>query len=331
MIDNPNVVLIGGGSGSAALYPELIRHTSNALAIVSMSDSGGSTGDISSQLGIPPVGDLRNVMMSASDNPAIRAMRMHRLGGIGHLRGHTWGNITIAACINKYGLQEGIKQAALILQVPGKVLPVTLDSHMLIMQDGKAIIRGEHTIDTHTIIDSDVDVWLEPEPHVNPEAEAAIRSADIIVVAPGSVYTSLLPALSVAGVREAMAANPCPKVLIANLVTEAHQTNGWHVVDFVASLSHHQVPLNYVLYNTQRPSERKLKNYLHEGERPVDISEDRFAEIPEVRCIGTHLIADDIEQHDQNDAIERSYIRHDAEEVRRQLWKILEQVSTMTS
>src|SRR5581483_10945144 len=155
MPKDPKVVVIGGGSGSAALYPELVQHTPNALAIVSMSDSGGSTGEISAQLGVPPVGDLRNVMLTASDNPAIRAMRMHRLGGMGSLRGHTWGNITIAACIDKYGLQEGVKQASQILQVPGRVLPVTLDSHVLIMQEGKHIIRGEHNIDTHTIDNND--------------------------------------------------------------------------------------------------------------------------------------------------------------------------------
>ena len=323
MPKDPKVVIIGGGSGSAALYPELIHHTPNALAIVSMSDSGGSTGEISAQLGVPPVGDLRNVMLTASNNPAIRAMRMHRLGGMGSLRGHTWGNITIAACVDKYGLQEGVKQATEILQVPGRVLPVTLDSHVLIMQDGRQIIRGEHNIDTYTITDSNVDVWLEPEPHINPEADQAIRYADIVVVAPGSLYTSLLPALSVAGVREAMAANPCPKVLIANLVTEAHQTNGWHVVDFVQRLEKHQVPINYVLYNTQEPPASQLKNYLREGEQTVGISKERFAEIPDVQCIAGHFIASEVEQFDKNDAVERSYIRHSAQEVRKQLWKIL--------
>lgn len=323
MSKDPTVVLIGGGSGSAALYPELIHSTSRAVAIVSMSDSGGSTGEISAQLGVPPVGDLRNVMLSASDNPAIRAMRMHRLGGMGSLRGHTWGNITIAACIDKYGLQEGVKQASQILQVPGNILPVTLDSHVLIMQDGKQIIRGEHNIDTYTITDEDVDVWLEPEPHINPEAKKAIERADIIVIAPGSLYTSLLPALSVGGVREAMAANPCPKVLIANLVTEAHQTNGWHVVDFVRSLERHQVPINYALYNTQKPPLSKLKNYWRDGEQTVDADRGRFAEIPEVRCISGHFIADEVVVKDKNDAIERSYIRHNAQEIRRQLWDIL--------
>jgi uncharacterized cofD-like protein len=322
-----NVVLIGGGSGSAALYPELIHSTPHAVAIVSMSDSGGSTGEISAQLGVPPVGDLRNVMMTASNNPAIRAMRGHRLGGMGHLRGHTWGNITIAACIDKYGLQEGVKQALQILQVPGSVLPVTLDSHVLIMQDGNEIIRGEHAIDTYTISGKSAEVWLEPQPHINPEAEQAIHAADIIVVAPGSVYTSLLPALSVGGVREAMATNPCPKVLIANLVTEAHQTNGWHVADFVKSLERHQVPINYALYNTQQPPARKLQNYLREGEQTVATEKDRFTEIPDVECIGAALIANELEQRDQNDAIERSYIRHNAQEVRRQLWKIFAEMA----
>jgi uncharacterized cofD-like protein len=323
----PNVVLIGGGSGSATLYPELIHSTPGAVAIVSMSDSGGSTGEISAQLGIPPVGDLRSVMMATSSNPAIQAMRKHRLGGEGHLRGHTWGNITIAACIEKYGLQEGVKQAIKILQVPGTVLPVTLDGHTLVMRDGDEIIYGEHAVDVHTITNKDVEVWLEPQPHINSEADQAIRHADIIVVAPGSVYTSLLPALSVAGVREAMVANPCPKVLIANLVTETHQTNGWHVVDFVKSLARHHVPITHVLYNVQRPPERKLQNYLREGEQPVTTSEDRFAEIFDVKCISAQLIANELEQQDQHDAIERSYIRHNAKEVRRQLWKILESLS----
>ncbi len=323
MSKDPSIVTIGGGSGSSALYPTLIQATKRATAIVSMSDSGGSTGEISAQLGIPPVGDLRNVMLTASSNLAIRAMRMHRLGGMGSLRGHTWGNITIAACIDKYGLQEGVHQAGIILQVPGRVLPVTLDSHVLIMQDGKEIIRGEHNIDTYTVTNKNVEVWLEPESHINPEADDAIRSADLIVVAPGSVYTSLLPALSVSGVREAMSANPCPKVLIANLVTEAHQTNDWHVVDFVHALEHHQVPITHVLYNTQAPPENKLKRYLKEGEQPVSFTEDRFAESSSIAYIPGTFVASEAAQFDQNDAIERSYIRHNAQEVQRELWKIL--------
>lgn len=319
----PRIVLIGGGSGCAALYPDLVKATPHVTAIVAMSDSGGSTGEISAQLGLPPVGDLRNVMLAASTSSIIRDLQFHRYGGQGSLRGHTWGNMTLAACVDKYGLQKGVAQAAQILQVPGTILPVTLQHNELVMQDGECIIKGEYVIDDYATRTATPRIWLEPMAHINPDARTAIAQADLIVVAPGSVYTSLLAALTAKGVARALATARAPKVLIVNLVTEMHQTDGWHVVDYVQALKRHGVAMDWALYNTAEPSEQLLERYAVRGERPVDCTVDRFAENPEVTMRGANLLDVDTAEHSPHDGIKRTVIRHGGRAVRRQLEVIL--------
>jgi uncharacterized cofD-like protein len=191
------------------------------------------------------------------------------------------------------------------------------------MHDGDETIRGEQAIDKHVVVSGQADIALEPKAKLNPEAETAIAAADLIVIGPGSVYTSLLPALSVFGMQEALAAAKAPKVLIANLVTEAHHTNGWHVVDIVHALEHHHIPLDYVIYNTQLPPRTLLASYLAEGEQMIAFTPERFKESPKVHTIGTALLADHIQERSPHDGIKRSVIRHNAAEVRAQLWSIL--------
>lgn len=321
---SPNIVLIGGGSGCATLYPEIVAHTPNATAIVSMSDSGGSTGEISNQLDILPVGDLRNVMQAASTIEEVRSLRSHRFGGSGNLKGHTWGNVTVAACIDEYGIERGVDVASKIFQVPGTILPVTLERHELAMADGDVRIYGEHNIDEYVTESPNPKVWLQPEATINPRAEKAIAEADLVVIAAGSVYTSLLAALTTRGVKEALEAARARKVLVSNLVTETHQTDAWHVADYVQALQRHDISVDAVLYNTEAPTQEMLDNYAAEGERPVDFSPERFAGISRVRAIGAALLDTTGLVRNPNDPIKRALIRHNPTAVREELWKLLD-------
>lgn len=318
-------VVIGGGGGTSMIYPELARTSQQAVAIVSMSDSGGSTGRLSRELGIPPIGDLRNCMMAASNVASVRAMQDYRYGGDGGLRGHSMGNMILAAYVERYGLAEGVRWAGELLQVQGSVLPVTLMPHDLVMQDGAARVVGEAQIDTYPVQSATPRISLEPAVPINGEADEAIRCAELIAIAPGSVYTSLLAACSVEGVCAALAASTAPKVMIANLATEAHQTDGWHVVDYVQALARHGVQVGYVLYNTGEPSEAMLKNYARESQKPVDYSPARFKELQDVMPIGADMIAHAAAVPHPYDAIRRPVMRHDPVKVRQQLEHIAAQ------
>ncbi len=323
MSSNPYVVVIGGGGGTSAIYPEIAARTENAVAILGVFDSGGSTGRLSEQLHIPPVGDFRNVMMAASTNPGVRMLQRHRFGN-GDLKGHPVGNVIVAACVAEYGLAEGLRQASVVLGVPGTILPVTLERAELVLEDGPDnIIRSEHNIDVYETQTAEPRVWLEPHVPLNPLAAEAIQQADLIVIPGGSIYTSLLAALSVDGVGAALAASPARKVLLANLATEQHQTDGWHVADYVLALKRHGIDVDIVLYNDARPTDEMLENYAAEGERPVDITSEGFARIPAVRAIGTALLAGEMAERNPNDPLKRGLMRHDPVAVANHLWAIL--------
>lgn len=319
----PRVVVIGGGSGTAAIYPEIARKTTRATAILGIFDSGGSTGKLSQELGIPAVGDIRNVMMAASENPAIREMRRHRFGEGEAFRGHPVGNLIVAACIEQYGIREGVRQAGMFLQVPGRVLPVALETAELRLQDGTRLIRGEHRIDTYHTTTATPHVSIAPAVSINPDARSAIEEADLIVIAGGSVYTSLLAVLTVAGVADALRARHGVLVQLTNLATEAHQTNGWHVANYVTLLHRYQIYPDVVLYNNERPSDEMLANYAAEGEHPVAFSPAGFKDIPDVKLIGAPLLSHAKHSTNPNDPIKRGLMRHDAQRVTNVLWGVL--------
>lgn len=333
-IHEPYITLIGGGNGTAALFPEFTEHSPYVTAIVSMSDDGGSTGRLSAELGVPPVGDLRNVMMAASRNEAVRQMRLNRLEGRtstgsnpeSAFHGQSAGNIVLAACIQELGPSQGIETAHDLWNVPGRVEPVTLEPHTLVMQDGDHILRNEHVIDEHVVQDATPHVWLDPPVPATPRTLRAIEKAEAIVFPAGSIYTSLLAAAMTSEVREALRENPAPKIMIPNILAEPHHTPGWHVVDFVSAFERHGIPVDTVLYNDQPPSNTLLAEFANEGEVPVAIQAERFRELDErIRCIGASLVDQVGVTYRPQDRVRRGRIRHDARAVREHVWQIIQQ------
>ena len=320
---NPQIVIIGGGGGCATLFPEFAAHTENATAVVSMSDDGGSTGRLSRELNVPAVGDLRNVMMAASRNAAVRDMRYNRLDGDGGLHGHSMGNIALAACIQTYGFEQGLQVAHQMWDVPGEVLPVTLEPHHLVMEDGSATVVTENEIDEYKTTSREPWLRHDPVPGLNRLVGERIRSADAIVFAAGSVYTSQLAALLVGEMREELAATSAPKILVANVVAEPHQTRDWHVADYVNTLRRHGVPLDVVLYNNVALDPSILEQYAHDGECLVDFAPERFKEIGSVQAIGADIISRVGLTFSPHDVVKRGRIRHDAAAVRRHIWGLL--------
>jgi uncharacterized cofD-like protein len=318
---SPKIALIGGGTGSFTLLTELKEFTPHITALVNMSDNGGSTGKLRDELGVLPPGDVRQCLVALSDTPEVRDLFSYRFGQ-GSLAGQSMGNIILSGLELQHGsFARAIKVASVILHIKGNVIPITLDNHNLVMHDGSKIIKGEDNVGHHTIKNKNCRIELDPKAKLNPEAAQAISEADLVVIAPGNLYASLLPALAVEGMADALANTNAKVVAVGNLVTKPGQTDGWHIVDYVKEFEKYigEGQIDAVLYNTATPSKRLLEKYAAEGEFPVGIEEDRFEEIS-ATPIGSSLVAKEIAKQDSNDqAIQRTLIRHDGYQVGRKL------------
>jgi uncharacterized cofD-like protein len=299
--------------------------TPDVTAIVSMSDDGGSTGTLRDELGVLPPGDLRHCLVALSDNPEVRNLFSYRFSA-GRFRGQSLGNIILSGLELHHGnVEDAIRIAADLLHISGTVLPVTLQKHTLVLRDGWRTVRGQGRIRSYFIKHPQPKLWLEPAATINPHAARAIKNADLVVIAPGDFYGSLLPVCSVGGVPAALRATKAKVVSVTNLVNKPGQAKGWHVVDYVQHLEQYlgDGVINTVLYNTQPITERLLSRYAAEGEYPVDIAKSRFSEISAVP-IGARLVAKELARQDPADtAIQRTLIRHDPERVVAELEKLL--------
>jgi uncharacterized cofD-like protein len=321
----PKIVVIGGGTGSFTLLSELKKLTSDITAIVSMSDDGGSTGVLRDELGVLPPGDIRQCLVALSDSSEVRELFNYRFSD-GRFEGQSLGNIILSGLeLQHDNLATAIKVVANILHIKGRVIPVTLNKHTLLLRDGADTIEGENLVGHRHIKSRDAKIELLPSAHINPEALAALARADIIVIAPGNVFGSLLPVFAVEGVAETLLETNAKLLCVTNLVTMPGQTDDWHPVDFVKEYERYigKDRIDVVLYNTAPISQELLESYAVEGEYPVNTVSDRFQEIS-ARAIGAPLVSKDIIAQDPHDtAIRRTLIRHDAKEVSRQLLRLL--------
>jgi uncharacterized cofD-like protein len=244
----PRIVAIGGGTGLSMLLRGLKEHTSNLTAIVTVADDGGSSGVLRDELGIPPVGDIRNCIAALADaEPLMSELLQYRFpaapdagtDGTG-LGGHAVGNLLIAAMTAVEGgdFEEGVRRINRILAVRGQVLPATatpLTLHAR-LADG-SILHGQSRIMRTAGIER---VWLSPD-DVRPSDDAlvAIAEADLIVLGPGSLYTSLLPSLLIPGIREALLAASAPRVFACNVATQDGETADYDLAAHVEALIAH--------------------------------------------------------------------------------------------
>jgi len=262
------IVVIGGGTGVFTVLSGLKKYPLDLAAVVSMADDGGSTGTLREEFGILPPGDIRRalVAMSHSDNRLLSDLFNYRFEQ-GGLRGHAFGNILITALERVTGsFEEAVEEAGRILGVGGAVLPVTLSSVKLCarLQDG-SIVRGETNIDIpkHDGGLRIKKIWLEPKATLNNKARQAILSADLLVIGPGDLYTSIVPNLIVEGAKEAIKKSKAKKVYVANLMTKWGETHSFAAKDFIQAVESYvgRGVLDYVIINTKRPSSQRLKHY----------------------------------------------------------------------
>ncbi len=258
----PRIVAIGGGTGLSNLLRGLKQYTSNLTAIVTVADDGGSSGVLRRDMGVIPPGDIRNCIAALADSePLVTDLFQYRFDESAgeHLGGHSFGNLFIVAMARVTGsMEEAIRETSRVLRVRGKIVPSTLSDVVLSarMDDG-TVIRGESSIGHLGRRVEELSVEPSNVP-VNAEAVAALREADLVVIGPGSLYTSILPNLLVRGLAEALLASPGYKVFISNVATEHGETDGMTAADHYQSLKRHLQGREFadaVLANSNLPGE----------------------------------------------------------------------------
>ncbi len=293
----PRIAVIGGGTGLSTLLRGLKEYTENITAIVTVADDGGGTGVLRQDLGMLAPGDIRNCVMAlANTEPTMEKLLNYRFTD-GYLKGQSFGNLFLAALNGVYGsFDEAVRRMNEVLAVTGRVLPVTNENVYLYaaFEDGSTI-RGESKIYAHKKAhDCRIShVWLEPEnPPALQEAIEAIGSAELIVLGPGSLYTSVIPNLLVDGIVDAVASSSAKKLYIMNIMTQDGETEGYTAFDHVAGIlshAHGKRLFSDCIFNTEPVTEATMAHYKEEGAIPVEIDRARF-EAAGIRLYGFPLV-----------------------------------------
>ena len=312
------IAVIGGGTGSFTLLSALKDHTSQLAAIVNMADDGGSTGVLRDELGALPPGDIRQCLVALSDSPKIRDLFNYRFSE-GTFEGHAFGNLLLTALEKVTGsFTEAVETASEILRVNGLVIPATLDNVRLRMEwsDASLVLDGERIIDADYFKHDPrrASLTLLPRASANETAVAAIEQADIVVIAPGDLYTSLGPLLVIDGIAEALRRTDATVVYVSNLVTKDGQTQGFSVADHASEIERFigAEVLDCVLYNHQEPSESLKQRYKKENAFLAEIKPEELRSA-HYQAIGGNFLGEMAEVHDGDTLpVTRSLIRHDA-------------------
>jgi len=270
------IVVIGGGTGAFTVLSGLRKYPVELSAIVSMADDGGSTGVLREEFGILPPGDVRRVLVAMSHSDRLLSDLFNYRFEEGGLKGHTFGNIMLTALERVTGsFEDAVDEAGRILRVKGKVFPVTLDNVRLLaeLEDG-TVVRGETNIDIprHDGRLRISKIWLEPQAQLNPKVVEAVEGADLVIIGPGDLYTSIVPNLLVSGMKEALKKSRAKKVYVTNLMTKWGETTGFTAADFLVVLEKHlgKRMLDYVVVNTKRPQSERAQHYEKENAEFVE-------------------------------------------------------------
>ncbi|HZS42764.1 MAG TPA: gluconeogenesis factor YvcK family protein [Candidatus Paceibacterota bacterium] len=273
------IVTIGGGTGSFITLRGLKKYQFDITAIVNIFDSGGSSGVLRDEYGILPPGDIRRCLValaSEEKEPILRDLFSYRFEN-GSLGGHSFGNLMLTALDRiKGNYLQAIEEASKILEIKGKVLPISLDKATLCAElENGQIIEGETNIDVpkHDGTLKIKRVFLKPEATILPQSAKAIEEADLIVIGPGDLYTSIIPNFLVKGFKEAINMTRGKIVYTCNLMTKWGETNDFVASDFVKELLSYSdlKKLNVVICNDKEVKEPYLSRYAEEKKYPLKI------------------------------------------------------------
>lgn len=325
------IVVIGGGTGTYTALLGLKKYPVDLSAIISMTDSGGSNRVIRDEFGLLPTSDIRQCMVAlASENSdeLLRKLFTYRYNQGTGISGMTYGNLFMAALTDIYGDQEkAIEKTCGILNVKGEIIPVTFDNaHLVARYDNGEQVLGEHYIDEpderlgqHRI----VELEIFPKAKANKKALKAIKEANLIVLGPGDLHTSIICNLVVDGVAEAVKKSKAKKIFVLNLMTKFGQTNGFNASDHVEELEKYlgKGVIDVCLVNRTKKFPRGvLARYKEEKAYPVkdDLEKNRG-----VKIVRRSFIANEVYSKPKSDKLKRSLIRHNPAKLARAIISLL--------
>ncbi len=311
-----SIVVIGGGTGLSVLLKGLKKFSTDLTAVVTVSDDGGSSGRLRTDLGMLPPGDIRNCLVALAETETLMDRifqhRFHRGEGI---EGHNLGNLLLAAMCEITGdFVSAIREVSKVLKVRGKVIPSTLDQVILgaEMKDG-ALITGETAIRSyHAGIGR---LFLIPEHCLPvPDTIEAILDADAVILGPGSLYTSIIPNLLVRGVGAALADSKAVKIYVSNIMTEQGETDDFTAYDHLQTImSYTDTPIiDYVVVNTGVIDHDRLQRYQLEQAAPVALCQEKIEQMG-IKVTGRDLVSDE------------EVAWHDADKLARVIMEIIEE------
>ncbi|HZK27905.1 MAG TPA: gluconeogenesis factor YvcK family protein [Thermoclostridium sp.] len=319
--EGPQTVVIGGGTGISTLLRGLKQFTSNISAIITVADDGGGSGMLRKDMGILPPGDIRNCILALSDTePQMEKLLQYRFKD-GELKGQCFGNLFLAAMTGIGGsFEAGVLSMSEVLAVTGKVLPVTSENINLIAELGDGtIINGESRIGHHnnTHPGRIKRVYLDKD-NVRPLESAidAIENATVIILGPGSLYTSIIPNLLVEDVVQSIAKSKAVKIYVANVMTQPGETDGYSVYDHINAIYQHcgvDGFIDYCIVNKGKVPEKIYKRYVHDGASMVRLYPNK------VKRLGIEIVECDLLQ------IDKGYVRHDPTELAKVVLEISNQ------
>ncbi len=308
----PKIVILGGGTGVSVLLRGIKQYTENITAIVTVADDGGGSGVLRGDLGMLPPGDIRSCILALADDESIMQKLLNHRFTEGRLSGQSFGNLFIAAMdAISDNFVEAIKNVSDVMAVKGTVLPVTLEDITLTAElvNGE-IVNGESAIpETVKKVGSKIKtVKMNPDKVCAlPYCLEAIEEADIIILGPGSLYTSIIPDLLVEDIEEALCKAKAKKYYISNIMTQPGETQGYDLYDHVEALQAHlkqgKSIIDYIVANTGRVEKCFLEPYQEQDSDMVKVDLSRFTD-----CLCEFILGDFVE-------VKNGYIRHDARKI----------------
>lgn len=307
------IVVFGGGTGLSILLRGLKNYTKDISAIVTVADDGGGSGVLREDLGMLPPGDMRNCIIALSDiEPIMVKLMQHRFSD-GYLKGQSFGNLFIAAMYEIFGNYEhALKEIGSIFRLSGKVLPMTLqDTRLKAFLDNGDCILGEKYIPEYVSkLNAKIDK-ISLVPNVCKPLEEAVRDikeADIIVLGPGSLYTSVIPNILVEDIPALLRESNATVFYVCNLMTQPGETDNYNVLDHVNAIIKHSMRymIDYVIANDETIPESLIVNYKYKGAKQVLIDDYQIQKLEEmnIKVISSNFID-----------IRKNYVRHNSDKI----------------
>jgi conserved hypothetical protein, cofD-related len=316
----PRIAVIGGGTGLSVILRGIKRITDNLTAIVTVADDGGGSGILREDLGMLPPGDIRSCILAMADEEGLMQDLLRYRFTEGMLEGQNFGNLLIAALNGIFGnFEDAVEKTNEILRVKGRVIPVTgSDIRLLAELKNGTVVSGESKIQPQVLQNNSPikRVYLMPEkPAASPKALEAIHKADLVILGPGSLFTSIIPNFLVEGIRQAIGESMGRKVLICNIMTQPGETDHYSLWDHVEKAGEYlgTGQIEFVIANNKAIAESALAHYKEDGaEQILPTEEDRR----KLREKGITLIENDFTD------IKKGYIRHDADRIASVLYSL---------